>query len=116
MLNLRPLSIFYKFLNFNKNHPKLSLFTEGYPLNKFNMKKKKLPIIPREAFEKKNTKELIGYLKNLQKCEESFSASDMDVNLDLIEDNCIYFKETDKWKTAFVIVKSILANREHIKR
>jgi hypothetical protein len=80
------------------------------------MKRKKLSLISREILEKKNTKELLGYLKKLQKCEESFSVSDMDVNLDLTDEKAIYFKETDKWKTAFSMVKSILANREHIKK
>jgi hypothetical protein len=80
------------------------------------MKNKKLLIIAQEVLEKKNTKALLGYLKRLQQCEESFAVSDMDVNLDLIEDEHIYFKETDKWKTTFTMVKLILANREHIKR
>lgn len=80
------------------------------------MKNRKLLIITKEALEEKNTKALLGYLKRLQQCEESFAVSDMDVNLDLIEDEHIYFKETDKWIIAFMTVKSILANREHIKR
>jgi hypothetical protein len=80
------------------------------------MKNKKLLIIPKEALEKKNTKSLLGYLKRLQQCEESFAVSDMDVNVDLIENEHIYFKETNKWNTTFTIVKSILANRENIKR
>ena len=80
------------------------------------MKKKKPRILSKEELEKKNTKELIGYLKKLRRCEESFDASDMDTNLDLIEKEVIYFKQTEKWQTAYKLVKSILNEREHIEK
>jgi Skp family chaperone for outer membrane proteins len=78
------------------------------------VKKRKPRIISKEELEKKNTKELLGYLKRLQQCEESFTASDMDVNLDLTEKEVIYFKQTVKWRNAYDRVKSILNKREHI--
>lgn len=78
------------------------------------MKKKKPRILSKEELEKKHTKELLGCLKRLQKCEESFEASDMDINSDLIQKEIIYFKHTEKWRTAYNLVKSILNRREHI--
>jgi hypothetical protein len=78
------------------------------------MKKKQPLVITQEALELKNTKALIAYLNKLQRCEESFDLSDMDVNLDLIDKEKIYFKQTEKWQTAYKNVKSILKNREHI--
>ena len=79
--------------------------------------KKRLPkLFSKDELDKKSTKELLGYLKKLQMCEESFSASDMDVDLDLIDQQIIYFKQTEKWRAAYQNVKSILDRREHIER
>jgi hypothetical protein len=79
--------------------------------------KKHLPlVITKEDLASKDTKALLTYLSKLQKCEDSFDLSDMDVNLDLFDDEKIYFKQIDKWQTAFKNVKSILANREHIEK
>ena len=77
-------------------------------------KRKKIKIVSIEVLQKKGTKELLGYLKSLQKCEESFDLSDMDENIDLIDLQNIYFKQTEKWRSAYNNVKSILKNREHI--
>ena len=79
------------------------------------MAKNRRPIVLSiEALEKKGTRELLGYLKRLHKCEESFEKSDMDFNPDLEDVETIYFKQTPKWKTAYRDVKAILANREHL--
>lgn len=79
--------------------------------------KKKLPsIISKEALAQKNTKALLAYLSKLQRCEESYDLSDMNVNLDLIDEDKIYFKQTEKWQTAYKNVKSILQNRAHIQK
>lgn len=81
------------------------------------MGKKKLPkVTPIEDLSKKETKELLGYLKRLHKCEESFEKSDMDKNPDTTDNETIYFKQTEKWQVAYRNVKDILKNREHIKR
>ena len=81
------------------------------------MGKRKLPrVLPKEELEKKGTKELLGYLKRLWQCEESFMISDMDENIDLVDEETIYFKQTEKWRIAYNDVKSILAGREHVKR
>ncbi|MEM8763468.1 MAG: hypothetical protein AAGD88_06640 [Bacteroidota bacterium] len=79
------------------------------------MPKKKKPIIlTRSELEKKGTKELLGYLKRLYHCEESFEESDLIENPDLLDDSTIYFKQTEKWKTAYFNVKSVLSEREHV--
>ena len=79
------------------------------------MSKKSKPIvITIPEMEKKGTKELLGYLKRLHKCEESFELSDLTENPDLSDKNTIYFKQTEKWKTGYNNVKSILKNRENI--
>jgi hypothetical protein len=77
--------------------------------------KKRLPKVQNQSdFEKKNTKALLAYLKQLQHCEASFEASDMDVNPDILDTETIYFKVSEKWKFAYSLVKSILNKREHI--
>ena len=79
------------------------------------MSKKSKPIvITIPEMEKKGTKELLGYLNRLHKCEESFELSDLTENPDLSDKNTIYFKKTEKWKTGYNNVKSILKNRENI--
>ena len=67
-----------------------------------------------QEMEKKGTKELLGYLKRLHKCEESFESSDLTENPDISDKFTIYFKQTEKWKTGYRNVKSILKNRENI--
>lgn len=79
------------------------------------MSKKSKPIVLTiSEMEKKGTKELLGYLKRLHKCEESFESSDLTENPDLADKSTIYFKQTEKWKTGYRNVKSILENRENI--
>ncbi len=79
------------------------------------MSKKSKPIILTiSEMEKKGTKELLGYLKRLHKCEESFESSDLTENSDLSDNTMIYFKQTEKWNTGYKNVKSILKNRENI--
>ncbi|WP_055437645.1 hypothetical protein [Lacinutrix algicola] len=80
------------------------------------MSKKSKPIVLSiPEMEKKRTKELLGYLKRLHKCEESFELSDLTENPDLTDESKVYFKQTEKWKTGYRNVKSILKNRENIK-
>lgn len=71
-------------------------------------------IISLSELEKKGTRELLGYLISLRKCEESFEKSDLDENPDLMDDSKIYFKQTVKWKKAYSDVKSILDKSENI--
>ncbi|MFD2915938.1 hypothetical protein [Psychroserpens luteus] len=77
-------------------------------------KKKKPLVLNHDEFDKKGTKELLGYLKRLQQCEISFESSDLYENPDLENPDVISFKETEKWKTAYKKVKSILKLREHL--
>lgn len=71
-------------------------------------------MITKEELEKKSTKELLSYLKKLQRCEESVELSDQDINKDETDSERIYFKQSKKWTIAYNIVKTILATREHI--
>ena len=77
-------------------------------------KKKRPTVLDENELNKKSTKELLGYLRRLQNCEASFEHSDMDVNEDELDDQTIYFKQTEKWNLAYARVKSILSSREHI--
>ncbi len=79
------------------------------------MGKKKLPpILSIEDLEKKGTKELLGYLKRLHQCEESFELSDMDKNPELTDAATIYFKQSKRWKITYQNTKLILSTRENI--
>ncbi len=81
------------------------------------MTKRRLPkVVNIEELKNKKTKELLGYLSRLQKCEESFELSDMDDNIDLSDYKTIYFKQTQKWKEAYKNVKTVLDKREHVKK
>lgn len=77
-------------------------------------KKKKPLVLSKTELEKKGTKELLGYLNGLRKCEETFEASDLDENPEATDTSRIYFKQTIKWESAYENVKSILDNRENI--
>ena len=78
-------------------------------------KKSKPKLLSIQELDKKGTKELLGYLKKLHKCEESFELSDLETNPDLNDQQNIYFKQTEKWKIAHNNVKSVLKHRAHIK-
>ncbi len=73
-------------------------------------------LIESEELQKKSTKELLGYLKKLRMCEESFSldATDYRENPDNKDHHTIWFKDTSKWKLAYSRVKSILDTRDHV--
>lgn len=80
------------------------------------MAKKKNPkVMNLSELESKGTKELLGHLKRLQRCEESSENSDLTEN-DYLDDDLIYFKNTEKWKIAYSNVKTILNNREHMEK
>ena len=86
-------------------------------LLKILLNMKRLPkVLKFEELEKLNTKRLLGYLKLLQQCEESFDQSDQDVNTDLANLDTIQFKQTEKWRLAYKQVKSILKDRSHIEK
>ena len=79
------------------------------------MGKRKLPkVFSIEELEKKGTKELLGYLKRLRRCEESFQLSDIDINPDLTNAEVIYFKQSERWRAAYKNVKAILEIRKHV--
>ena len=73
-------------------------------------------ILSFEQLSKLNTKRLLAYLKNLNKCEESIALSDYDKFDMELDDNTIRFKESQKWKDTYQNVIYILNNREHIEQ
>lgn len=77
-------------------------------------KKTKPSVLDISVLEKMSTKELLGYLNRLHRCEESFESSDITENPDISNTLTIYFKQSHKWKEAFRKVKTILSKREHI--
>jgi hypothetical protein len=60
-----------------------------------------------------NTRQLLGRLKRLRFCEDSFHGSDL---LEHEVQSCagILFKDTPEWKDAYKTVRRVLAGREHI--
>ncbi len=77
-------------------------------------KKKKPTMLSLSEMKEKGTKELLGYLKRLHTCEESFELSDLTENPNSLDKSTIYFKQTKKWKIGYENVKSVLKNRENI--
>jgi len=61
------------------------------------------------------TKQLLGRLKRLRFCEESFQGSDL-TEREIEACTGILFKDTPEWKKAYEEVKRVLAMREHIRR
>ena len=58
------------------------------------------------------TKQLLGRLHSLQRCEESASLSDR--TLEVAATEGIVFKKTAEWQSAFTDLKTVLATREHV--
>jgi hypothetical protein len=72
-----------------------------------------VPVIPEKRLFDLPTKQLLGRLKRLRFCEESFQGSDLSEE-EIQSCAGILFKETPEWKTAYEAVKRVLATREHI--
>jgi hypothetical protein len=77
------------------------------------MKRKKIYLINKEELVTLSTKILLGRLKNLLQCEDSFELSDEEDEIS-IEPDQIRFKNTDQWQSAYENVKAELAKREHV--
>ena len=77
---------------------------------------KRLPnYLEKEDLEKLNTKRLLSYLKQLNKCQESLEGSDQNTRTQHV-DGVIEFKNSPIWILAYKNVKSILNEREHIEK
>ena len=76
---------------------------------------REVPFISVDELRKQPTKQLLGRMKRLRFCEESFEGSDL-LESDILNCHGILFKNTPEWKEAYQTLKFILADREHIAR
>ncbi|GEM_PF-1081588 len=76
------------------------------------MKRNPIQLLNREQLKVLPTKALLGRLRRLHQCEESFVLSDKDESE--ICSNTIQFKDTSEWQTAYKELKEILKSREHL--
>ncbi|MDA7598137.1 hypothetical protein N8813_04350 [bacterium] len=77
----------------------------------------RVPLRDRTSLEAMHTGSLLSHMRKLQACEESFSASDRhgyEAPLDPLATEFIEFKDCDEWREAHLLVKDILAQREHL--
>jgi len=77
------------------------------------MKRHLIPIVTPESLLKMPTKQLLGRLRALQRCEESAALSDLGVE-EIAANSGILFKDSTEWRDAYGHLKTVLAQREHI--
>ena len=78
------------------------------------MTPRKVEEISAEQLSSWPTKRLLGRLKALQKLEERFEASDLEVD-ELKGVEGIVFKSDPRWSSAYKELKSILDSRENLR-
>ena len=76
------------------------------------MKRRLIPILRPESLLKMPTKQLLGRLRALHKCEESSALSDLTAGE--IAGKGILFKNSVEWQVAYDQLKAILPTREHV--
>jgi hypothetical protein len=59
------------------------------------------------------TKQLLGRLRSLQRCEDSAALSDRTPS-EIAAAEGILFKNTAEWQRAYADLKAVLATREHV--
>ncbi len=75
------------------------------------------PVVPPANLDALPTKQLLGVLRRLLRCEESVAASDLSPSdLAKLDPHAIYFKDDPRWSASYENVKRILATREHVPR
>ncbi len=77
------------------------------------MKRSLIAILPQESLLKMPTKQLLGRLRALHKCEESAAFSDR-IAKDAAASSGILCKDTTEWREAYRHLKAVLATREHL--
>jgi hypothetical protein len=77
------------------------------------MKRRLIPILKSEFLLKMPTKQLLGRLRALHRCEESAPFSDLTAG-EIAASNGILFKNSAEWQDAYDQLKAILATREHV--
>lgn len=76
------------------------------------MLKNEVPILDSAVLASMPTRQLLGRLRRLRRCEDSASVSDASPE-DLARATGILFKDTPEWKTSYAELKQVLAIREH---
>lgn len=76
------------------------------------MKRRFIPLLRPEALLKMPTKQLLGRLRALHRCEESSALSDLSAGE--IASKGILFKNSVEWQVAYDQLKAIIATREHV--
>src|SRR5258706_75718 len=84
----------------------------GYPCTG-DMKRRLIPILAPETLHKQPTKQLLGRLRALQRCEQSSAFSDLTAE-EIAACTGILFKDSPEWRSAYGHLKAILATREHV--
>jgi len=77
------------------------------------MKRRPIPILARNFLLKMPTKQLLGRLRALHKCEESAAFSDLAAR-EIPATSGVLFKNSAEWQVAYNDLKTILATREHL--
>jgi hypothetical protein len=77
------------------------------------MKRKNLFPMTVSDLEAFSTKQLLGRLKSLHRCEESLAFSDRSAE-SYQSSSAIEFKDSPEWMTEFKKLKEVLAGREHV--
>lgn len=77
------------------------------------MKRRPLFILSQDSLLSLPTRQLLGRLQALQRCEESRLLSDHGAG-EVLPEEQIFFKDTVVWKAAYAEVKAVLATREHV--
>ena len=77
------------------------------------MKRRLIPVLAPEALASMPTKQLLGRLHSLQRCEESAALSDRTPE-EVAASEGILFKGTTEWQRAYDDLKTVLATREHV--
>lgn len=77
------------------------------------MKRKKILPMTVVDLEALSTRQLIGRLQCLHRCEESLALSDRDAET-YASSGAIEFKDSPEWVAEFKKLKEVLARREHV--
>ena len=77
------------------------------------MKRRLIPVLPPESLLSMPTKQLLGRLHSLQRCEEAAAFSDLSRE-EITASEGILFKDSAEWQRAYADLKAVLATREHI--
>ena len=77
------------------------------------MKRRLIPVLPPESLLSMATKQLLGRLHSLQRCEEAAAFSHLSRE-EITASEGILFKDSAEWQRAYADLKAVLATREHI--